>query len=172
MTSEVIYVSHGSLWSIGTNVYLFKNVDKDLRDSSCGLRLKRGKTNNFQFSGEKSKYPNQIKFKGVPWSSRHYREYHLHLHSHEGEFAGRIYPGSRAMAFQRSQLLNNCEPWKGIYPWRCCQNITHVWRHLTNITSSNLENVLKRYILHDLSKTSSEKSDTYPLNHWGSVLRC
>ena len=28
------------------------------------------------------------------------------------------------------------------------------------MTSSNLENVLKRSILHDLSKTSSEKSDT------------
>ena len=79
-------------------------------------------------------------------------EYHLHLHPGEGELTGRIYPGSQAMAFQRSQLLTNCEPWKGIYPWRCCQNITHVWRHLTNITSSNLENVLKRYILHDYPK--------------------
>ena len=47
------------------------------------------KTDNFQFHGEKSKYPNQIRFMGVQWSSRHYREYHLHLHSHEGEFAGK-----------------------------------------------------------------------------------
>ena len=75
------------------------------------------------------------------------------------ERTGRIYPGSRALAFQRSQLLTNCEPWKGIYPWRCSQNITRVTSsHKYNIIKSRKS--LKRSILHGLSKTTSEKSDT------------
>ena len=53
----------------------------------------------------------------------------------------------------------------GFYtPPPCCKSkynndITQVWRHVTNLTSSNLENVLKISILHDLSKISSDKAE-------------
>ena len=45
--------------------------------------------------------------------------------------------------------------WKSKYN----NDITQVWRHVTNLTSSNLENVLKISILHDLSKISSDKAE-------------